>query len=76
MLIVSEAKMGQQFTGGAHNKHFENRSWKLTPAFCHLSMAFLALDPRFQRHTYSDDWDSAKKLLVMDIVKVDMAVLN
>ena len=40
-----------------HNKHFENRGWKLTPAFCHLSMTFLALDPRFQWHTYGDDWD-------------------
>ena len=47
-----------------HNKHFQNRGWKLTPAFCQASIAFLALDPWFQIHTYSGDWDGVCLLLL------------
>ena len=39
MLIVSEAKMGQEGEEEVHNKHIQNRRWKLAPCFCHFSMA-------------------------------------
>ena len=49
MLIVSEAKMGQEELQ-LHNKHFQNSGWKVTPTFCHISI-LSARDPQSQTLT-------------------------